>query len=181
MLAKQYYPYKQISQHLLRRTTCKFIVIQYRTSVLCFIYNQNTMRISIDMSVSKKMPFFSYVPAWYPFTSVDVNKKEIDINRFLVPHPTSTFLVRVKGDSMILKGIVDGDYVIVDRSVMNPEEHDIVVASVDGESNFTIKTFRKNENRVSYLEPANPDFENIYPKQSLEILGRVVGVFRRVH
>lgn len=49
------------------------------------------------------MPLYSFVPAGYPMTSVDVNKQEIDINRFLVPHPTATFLLKVKGDSMILK------------------------------------------------------------------------------
>ena len=89
------------------------------------------MRISIDASTSQKMPLYSYVPAGYPFVSVDINKKEIDINRFLVPHPTATFLLRVKGDSMMLKGIVDGDYVIVDRSVKNANEYDIVIATVD--------------------------------------------------
>ena len=100
------------------------------------------MRIPIDTSGSMKMDLYSYVPAGYPFVSVDINKKEIDINHFLVPHPTSTFLIRVKGDSMILKGIVDGDYVVVDRSEKTPNEYDIVIATVDGSSNFTIKTLR---------------------------------------
>jgi len=139
------------------------------------------MRIPIDTSGSMKMDLYSYVPAGYPFVSVDINKKEIDINHFLVPHPTSTFLIRVKGDSMILKGIVDGDYVVVDRSEKTPNEYDIVIATVDGSSNFTIKTLRVDAEWNKYLEPANAEFENIYPQESLEILGKVVWVFRRLH
>lgn len=132
------------------------------------------MWISVDASTSMKMPLYSYVPAGYPFVSVDINKKEIDINRFLVPQPTSTFLVRVKGDSMLQKGIVDGDYVIVDRAVADPLEYDIVIASVDNDQMFTIKTLRLDNHGKRYLESANPDFEDIYPQESLEILGKVI-------
>lgn len=82
---------------------------------------------------------------------------------------------------MMLKGIVDGDYVIVDRSIKDPVEYDIVIAMVDSETDFTIKTLRIDQHGNQYLEPANNDFENIYPQKSLEILGKVVGVFRRVH
>ena len=132
------------------------------------------MWISVDASTSMKMPLYSYVPAGYPFVSVDINKKEIDINRFLVPQLISTFLVRVKGDSMLQKGIVDGDYVIVDRAVADPLEYDIVIASVDNDQMFTIKTLRLDNHGKRYLESANPDFEDIYPQESLEILGKVI-------
>lgn len=139
------------------------------------------MRIGIDTQESITMPLYSFVPAGYPFPSVDINKKEIDINHFLVPQPASTFLVRVKGDSMVLKGIVDGDFVIVDRAVDQPAEHDIVVASIDGGVDFTIKTLRIDANGQQYLEAANDDYQKIYAQHSLEILGKVIGVFRRMH
>lgn len=59
---------------------------------------------------------------------------------------------------------------IVDRSVKDALEYDIVIATVDGASNFTIKTLRVDQDGNKYLEPANPEFENIYPQESLEIL-----------
>lgn len=82
---------------------------------------------------------------------------------------------------MILKGIVDGDFVIVDRAVSKPNEYDVVVASVDGASDFTIKTLRRDANGQQYLEAAHDDYEDIYAEHSLEILGKVIGVFRRMY
>lgn len=73
------------------------------------------MWIAIDSTPSRKMPLYSYVPAGYPFASVDITQKEIDINHFLVPHPASTFLLRIKDDTLAASGIMQGDYVIVDR------------------------------------------------------------------
>lgn len=123
------------------------------------------MRIAIDASKSKKMPLFSSVPAWYPFPAIDITKKEIDINNFLVPHPASTFLVRVRDDAMIHAGIVQGDFIIVDRGELVGKEGDIMVfAWAEKTEHFTLK--------IIDTQPLD---------DHLEILGKVVGVFRRVH
>ncbi len=105
---------------------------------------------------------------------------EEDVEEYL-PMPKTTkgdFLLRVKGDSMVEAGILDGDLVIVQRT---PESRDgeIVVALVgDDESadEATVKTFYREGRRVR-LQPENAALEPIYPRH-VRILGRVVGVFR---
>lgn len=83
----------------------------------------------------------------------------------------------VKGDSMINAGIVEGDKVIVDRSI-NAKSKDIVVAVVNGE--YTIKRLYKTSSKVE-LRPENPGYQPIVLKEGseLEIWGVVVGVVRR--
>jgi len=100
-----------------------------------------------------------------------------------VPMPSSTkgdFLLRVKGDSMIEAGILDGDLVIVQRA-QDARNGEIVVALAgDDESadEATVKTFYREGNRVR-LQPENSALEPIYA-QHVHILGRVVGVFREL-
>jgi SOS regulatory protein LexA len=88
---------------------------------------------------------------------------------------TGYFMLQVKGDSMIDAGICDGDMVIVERTD-NARPGDIVVASIDG--GFTIKYLRE-ANGKPYLEPANKDFENIYPEESLEIAAVLRSLVRK--
>ena len=100
-----------------------------------------------------------------------------------VPMPSSTkgdFLLRVKGDSMIEAGILDGDLVIVQRA-QDARNGEIVVALAgDDESadEATVKTFYREQGRVR-LQPENAALEPIYAKH-VQILGRVVGVFREL-
>ena len=100
-----------------------------------------------------------------------------------VPMPASTkgdFLLRVKGESMIEAGILDGDLVIVQRA-QEARNGDIVVALAgDDESTdeATVKTFYRERNRVR-LQPENAALEPIYANH-VQILGRVVGVFREL-
>ena len=100
-----------------------------------------------------------------------------------VPMPSSTkgdFLLRVKGDSMIEAGILDGDLVIV-RRAQDARNGEIVVALAgDDESadEATVKTFYREKGRIR-LQPENSALEPIYAKH-VQILGRVVGVFREL-
>jgi repressor LexA len=100
-----------------------------------------------------------------------------------VPLPSSTkgdFLLRVKGDSMIEAGILDGDLVIVQRA-QDARNGEIVVALAgDDESadEATVKTFYREQGRVR-LQPENAALEPIYARH-VQILGRVVGVFREL-
>jgi repressor LexA len=107
---------------------------------------------------------------------------EQDIEDYL-PMPAATkgdFLLRVKGESMIEAGILDGDLVIVQRA-QDARNGDIVVALAgDDESadEATVKTFYRERGRVR-LQPENSALEPIYA-QHVQILGRVVGVFREL-
>jgi repressor LexA len=100
-----------------------------------------------------------------------------------VPLPASTrgdFLLRVKGESMLDAGILDGDLVIVQRA-QDARNGEIVVALAgDDESadEATVKTFYREKGRVR-LQPENASMEPIYADH-VQILGRVVGVFREL-
>jgi repressor LexA len=97
--------------------------------------------------------------------------------------PSSTkgdFMLRVKGDSMIEAGILDGDLVIV-RSAQDARNGEIVVALVgDDESadEATVKTFYRESNRIR-LQPENSALEPIYADY-VQVIGCVVGVFREL-
>ena len=84
-----------------------------------------------------------------------------------------TFLLSVKGESMINAGILDGDYVLI-KQQSNAENGDMVVALV--EDSATVKRFFKEEG-VYRLQPEN-DFMDPIIVESVEILGKVIGVFR---
>ena len=99
-----------------------------------------------------------------------------------VPEPLARggeeFLLRVKGDSMIKAGILDGDYVVVRRQ-QDARNGDIVAALAgDDESadEATVKTFYREDGRIR-LQPENDALEPIYARH-VQILGKVVGVFR---
>src|SRR6185312_17540554 len=90
------------------------------------------------------------------------------------------FLLRVKGDSMINAGILDGDLVVVQRA-QDARNGEIVVALAgDDESadEATVKTFYRESDRVR-LQPENATMAPIYSAH-VQILGRVVGVFREL-
>jgi repressor LexA len=98
-----------------------------------------------------------------------------------IPLPTevvredSTFVLRVKGDSMIDAGIFDGDFVVV-RQQPTAENGDIVVALLEDEA--TVKRFFRESDRIR-LQPENDSMEPIYVRD-VTILGKVVAVFRRM-
>lgn len=88
------------------------------------------------------------------------------------------YMLRVRGESMIEAGILDGDYVVV-RQQNFADNGDIVVASLpDGEA--TVKTYLFKRGKVT-LRPANPDFSDMeFDWDEIEIYGKVVTVLRRL-
>jgi repressor LexA len=98
-----------------------------------------------------------------------------------IPLPTevvredSTFVLRVKGDSMIDAGIFDGDFVVV-RQQPTADNGDIVVALLEDEA--TVKRYFRESDRIR-LQPENDSMEPIYVRD-VTILGKVVAVFRRM-
>ncbi|MDH4139884.1 MAG: transcriptional repressor LexA [Coriobacteriia bacterium] len=87
----------------------------------------------------------------------------------------STFILRVRGDSMIEAGILDGDFVVV-RQQNAAQNGDIVVAMLEEEA--TVKRFFQEADRVR-LQPENSAMEPIYSRD-VSILGKVVALFRRI-
>ena len=115
------------------------------------------------------------VAAGMPIAATDSGSDLMTIDRFLIPHPAETVLVRVKGDSMTGAGIHSGDLAVVERC-SQAKPGDIVVAVVDDE--FTLKTLGRDKNGY-HLLPANPDFPVIRPNGKLEIFGILVGLVRK--
>ncbi|HLI56900.1 MAG TPA: transcriptional repressor LexA [Actinomycetota bacterium] len=94
---------------------------------------------------------------------------------------TPHFVLRVKGDSMIEAGIHDGDYVVV-RTAANPTNGDIIAAQVEGpsgEAEVTVKRLRREGGKV-ILVPANPTMAPFEAPADVRVLGRVVGLLRRL-
>ena len=87
-----------------------------------------------------------------------------------------TFMLTVRGESMVEAGIMDGDYILVEQC-NTAQNGDIVVAMVDGfENEATVKTFYKEADHIR-LQPENSTMSPILVKD-VKILGKVKGVFR---
>lgn len=122
-------------------------------------------------------PVLGPVRAGLPQPATQEEPALITLDDYLIDNPSRTSVHRVRRDSMKDAGIFDGDLVVVEHN--SPTSvGDIVVAVVDGE--FTVKTLRQTAEGRYYLEPANAVFEPIYPTSSLELLGVVISVVRRV-
>jgi SOS regulatory protein LexA len=101
----------------------------------------------------------------------------MSIDDFLIEKREATYMLTVKGDSMIDAGIQEGDLVIVERT-QDAKLGDIVVAEVDGQ--WTMKYLRK-KGGAFYLEAANDRYDDIHPEGELSIGGIVRGVVRKYH
>jgi repressor LexA len=115
------------------------------------------------------------VQAGLPTPAADMIAPDaITIDERLIPNPSKTVLIKVKGDSMIDAGIHEGDLVVVEKRG-SADVGDIVVAIIDNE--FTLKRLHKERGRI-VLKPENKAYPVIRPKGELEIFGVVVGQFR---
>lgn len=106
-----------------------------------------------------ELEFAEAIRAGFPSPAADHAGERIDIVHELNPHPATTFYARVDGDSMRDAGILDGDIIVIDRS-LQPKNGDFIVAYIDGE--YTLKEFRIDESiHGAWLIPHNPDYRPI--------------------
>jgi len=117
------------------------------------------------------------VHAGFPSPAEEELRDVISFDDYLAPHPETSFLLSVTGDSMIGAGIMEKDLVIVERG-RQPRDGDIILAEVDG--NWTMKYFRKKGRTVT-LEAANPGYPPIVPQTELRIAGVVTALVRKYH
>ncbi|HET9053386.1 MAG TPA: translesion error-prone DNA polymerase V autoproteolytic subunit, partial [Cyclobacteriaceae bacterium] len=106
------------------------------------------------------------VPAGFPSPALDHAQKRIDLNEELMPNSTSSFLIRVDGDSMIDAFIPPQALLVVDRSV-RPQHGNIVLAVLNGE--FTVKRLVKTHAGI-FLAPENPQFKPIHVKEEMNMV-----------
>ena len=123
-----------------------------------------------------RLPLVGQIAAGSPLLAEENIEDQI-----AVPEPlgrNADFLLRVRGDSMIDAGILDGDTLVVQRR-QDAGNGEIVVALVgddEGANEATVKTFYRDGGRIR-LQPENAALEPLYPEH-VQILGRVTGVFR---
>jgi repressor LexA len=123
------------------------------------------------------LPLLGRIAAGGPLLAEESIEDEI-----AVPEPlgrNADFLLRVKGDSMVEAGILDGDVVVVRRQD-DARDGDVVVALVgedEAADEATVKTFHRERDGRIRLQPENSALEPLYPEH-VQILGKVTGVFR---
>lgn len=117
------------------------------------------------------------VCAGLPTSAEEEIRGIMSFDEYLVRNPETSFLLSVKGDSMIDAGIMEKDLVVVE-SKREPKNGDIVLAEVDGD--WTMKYFHKKGEMV-VLEAANSRYSTIIPRADLRIAGVITAVVRKYH
>jgi len=121
------------------------------------------------------IPLLGSIQAGFPSPAEEELQDVVSLDEYLVSNPNATFLVKVRGDSMIDAGIHEGDLVLIQKN-LQPKDGDIVIAQVDGE--WTLKYF-KQKAKKAYLQAANQKYPTIIPRQELAIAGVVIANIRK--
>ncbi|MEK9648078.1 MAG: translesion error-prone DNA polymerase V autoproteolytic subunit [Gammaproteobacteria bacterium] len=124
------------------------------------------MKVSrIQTSEPLSLPLFtSHVPAGFPSPADDYIEAGLDLNEYLVKHPSATFLARASGDSMTRAGILDGALLVVDKSI-TPKNGSIVIAAINGELTCKILDITHR-----MLRSANPSYPSIALDDETDLL-----------
>jgi repressor LexA len=124
-----------------------------------------------------ELPLLGRVAAGVPIEAVET-QDALAVPSDFVRRPHDAFTLRVKGDSMIDEGILDGDYIVVEQRP-TADNGQTVVAVLNGYDATVKKFYRERGGRIR-LQPANPHMEPFYVREKdLEIRGVVVAVLRK--
>lgn len=129
---------------------------------------------AVDMGRVRAVPLVGEVAAGAPILAAENIEETVPLPEDMAGE--SSFILRVKGDSMIEVGILDGDYVVVAQQ--NTANNGDIVVALLGEEEATVKTFYKETDRVR-LQPENSELEPIYSRD-VRILGKVIALFRKI-
>lgn len=144
------------------------------TRVLKIIDEKVTLSL-VGSKPAIELPLMGYIAAGSPLEPYSDPNATFFVSSSLLSGKNTAYVLKVKGNSMIEDGILDGDYVVIEK-INQAVEGDIVVAIVD-DNLATLKKFFKENGRV-VLKPANSEMSPIYPN-SLTIQGKVVGLVRK--
>jgi len=122
------------------------------------------------------LPIIGTVAAGAPILAEENIEAYFPVPAEIIPHGEPSFVLKVKGDSMINAGIFNGDQIFV-QCCSTAKNGDTIVALV--EDSATVKTFYKENGHIR-LQPENDDMEPIIV-EDCQILGKVFGVFRYYH
>ncbi len=123
-------------------------------------------------------PIIGNIAAGYPEMKFETSQGSISVDQKLLGarNIRKLFALQVRGESMIGRGIHDGDWIIADAAV-SPIEGNVVVAMIDGES--TLKTLAR-KNKKLFLKAENPNFNDLVPVEEMMIQGVVRVVLRQM-
>lgn len=114
-----------------------------------------------------ELPLFAHkVVAGFPSPAEDYVEARLDLNEKLIRNKEATFLLSVQGDSMKDAGIMDGDILVVDRSI-EPQDGKIVIAALDGE--LTVKRL-SIKSTGTWLVPENDNYPPIPVREASDIV-----------
>ena len=131
---------------------------------------------SVDSMGIIEVPVIGTVAAGAPLLAEENISDTFPLPQRFAKKSTDVFMLKVKGESMINAGILDGDFVIVAKQ-QTASQHEIIVAMIDGEA--TVKRFYRESDSVVKLLPENDALEPIIVNAAdVQILGKVVGIFR---
>jgi len=133
----------------------------------------------VDVEEICQIPIFSsLVAAGFPSPADDYLEGTIDLNAYFIQNPSSTYIVRIKGDSMIKIHIQDGDMLVVDKSIKPVPGH-VVVALLNGE--FTVKRLHQEAGK-NYLKAENDKYPliPITPECDFRVWGVGIHVLRKI-
>ena len=132
-------------------------------------------QVEFEDRSSQSLPLMGYIAAGAPIEAIQGDQK-LDVASMFSRRGAS-FVLQVRGDSMIDEQIRDGDFVIVEPHTEPKEGQTVVALLEDGE--VTLKQFYKEGGRIR-LQPANKDYEPLYvPADKLTVQGVVVGILRK--
>ena len=132
-----------------------------------------------NKSNALQIPLVGEISAGRPILAQENIEGTMVIDRSIVKNSNGNFALRVKGNSMINAGILEGDYVIASQQ-QDAEQGDIVVALIEDEA--TVKRFYREGNRIR-LQPENDTMEPIIIKSNenqVRIIGKIKGVIRKI-
>ena len=131
-------------------------------------------RLATAIGRAIELPLVGLITAGAPIEAIQ-ERETIGVPADFVVDGMNSYVLRVKGESMIEEGILNGDYVVVERNP-SPQNGDVVVALLDN-AYATLKKFYRERNRIR-LQPANRTMEPIYVRDCI-VQGVVKAVMRR--
>ncbi len=131
----------------------------------------------LDTERSVGLPILGLIAAGQPIETIEGHRDTLEVPPFMVGRRNS-YVLQVKGQSMIEDGILDGDFVVIAEKEV-PSNGEVVVALVNG-SEATLKRYYKEKDHIR-LQPANSSMDPIIVKPStpIQIQGVVIGVIRK--
>lgn len=131
---------------------------------------------SVNSESEILLPIYEGISAGFPSPASDFEEHIIDLNKYLIKRPSSTFLGRVKGNSMKDAGIHDGDIMVIDKSLPFVNNR-IAVCFLEGE--FTVKRIQiKNERCFLVAENVAYKPIEVTPENEFVVWGIVVHVIK---